>query len=141
MEEKSNILFEVKSLSNLVKRQADNINDKDGLTGMQGFVIGYLFEQKDRDVFQRDLEARFLIRRSTATEILKLMEKKELIRREPVPHDARLKKLTLTPKAIGHHEKFLKEMGELEVRAVRGLTKTEIETFMATLDKIKQNIK
>jgi len=68
------------------------------------------------------------------------MEKKGLIERGPVPYDARLKELTLTPKAIGHHENFLREMDKLEVRAVVGLTKTEIETFLATLNKIKQNI-
>jgi len=143
MRENRHLLFEVKSLANLVKREADSTipyNDKDNLTGMQGFVIGYLFRNKDTDVFQRDLEARFLIRRSTATGILKLMEKKGLIERKPVPYDARLKKLTLTAKAIDHHENFLSEMDKLEVRAVKGLTEPEIEAFLLTLNKIKQNI-
>lgn len=137
------LLFEIKSLANLIKREVDRAisnSDQDNLTGMQGFVIGYLFRYKDIDVFQRDLEAKFLIRRSTATGILNLMEKNGLIERNPVPYDARLKKLTLTPKAIGHHENFLREMNEVEMRAQQGLTRTEIETFLDTLNKIKQNI-
>ena len=72
------------------------------LTPMQGFFISYIYEKKmeGKDVFQKDLEQSFMIRRSTATEILKIMEKNELITKESVEHDARLKKIVLTEKAI-----------------------------------------
>lgn len=138
-----NILFEVKSLSNLIRRQIDNALSKRGennLTEMQGFVIGYLSEHNDIDVFQRDLEIAFRIRRSTATGILQIMEKSALIERKPVLYDARLKKLMLTQKAIGLHENFLHEMGNLEANVQRGVTKTEREIFLTILNKIKANI-
>ena len=76
---------------------------------MQRWVIGYLSEHEGKDVFQRDLEEEFSVRRSTATGILQLMEKNELITREPVSHDARLKKLVLTPKAIEIQKRLLKK--------------------------------
>jgi len=143
MNEKSNLLLEVKSLHNLVRRRIDSMpsdNDEGIITGMQGFVIGYLFKHKEEEVFQRDIEAAFLIRRSTATGILKLMEEKGLIERKPVPSDARLKKLTLTAKGIGHHQNFLAEMDRLEICATKGLTEAEVETFLTTLIRIKHNI-
>lgn len=51
---------------------------------MNGWVIVYLAHNSDRDVFQRDLEERFNVRRSTVSNILSLMEKKGLIKRESV---------------------------------------------------------
>ena len=87
---------EIRMLSNLIKRCMD-----DGMppetTGMQGWIIGFLHRNEDRDMFQRDVEAEFNIRRSTATGILQLMEKNGFLLREPVAYDARLKKLVLTP--------------------------------------------
>ena len=87
---------EIRVLSNLIKRCMD-----DGMppetTGMQGWIIGFLHRNEDRDMFQRDVEAEFNIRRSTATGILQLMEKNGFLLREPVAYDARLKKLVLTP--------------------------------------------
>ena len=100
--EKRVILLEFITLTNLLKRFADSSNAKkyaDKMTSTNGWVIGYISRNHDRDVFQRDLEENFLIRRSTVSKILKLMEQKDLIRRESVDYDARLKKLVLTPKA------------------------------------------
>ena len=52
------------------------------------------------DLRQKDFEQQFNIRRSTASNILALIEKNGLIQRESVPYDARLKKIVLTDKAI-----------------------------------------
>lgn len=137
------ILFEIKSLSNLIQRQVDHALSQGGennLTRMQGFIIGYLSKHNDMDVFQRDVEIEFRIRRSTATGILQLMEKNALIERKPVPFDARLKKLTLTQRAIDLHKNFMREMDNLEANVQRGLTKAEAETFFTILNKIKNNL-
>ena len=64
---------------------------------MQGWIIGYLYQNRDKEVFQRDIQEQFSIRRSTVTGILQLMEKNGLITRSSVERDARLKKLELTP--------------------------------------------
>ena len=88
--------FEIKTVHNLLKRDFDKlpIHDKfNNLTGVQKWVVAYLSEHEGEDVFQRDLEEEFSIRRSTATGILQLMEKNDLIIRQPVSYDARLKKL------------------------------------------------
>lgn len=88
---------EIRVLSNLIKRCMD-----DGMppetTGMQGWIIGFLHRNEDRDMFQRDVEAEFNIRRSTATGILQLMEKNGFLLREPVAYDARLKSWCLRPR-------------------------------------------
>lgn len=134
---------EIKTLSNLIKRRFDNskvISEIDKLTGMHGWFIGYIYHNRDKDIFQRDLEEEFSIRRSTATGILQLMEKNELIIREPVDYDARLKKLVLTAKAIAVHEAITREIDRIEADITKGLTKEEIDTFLLILNKMKKNL-
>ena len=88
---------EIRVLSNLIKRCMD-----DGMppetTGMQGWIIGFLHRNEDRDMFQRDVEAEFNIRRSTATGILQLMEKNGFLLREITP--------SCTAKALGVSTSF-----------------------------------
>ena len=130
---------EIHRLSHLFKRRLD-----DGMppetTSMQGRIIGFLCHNAEREIFQRDVEAEFGIRRSTATGILQLMEKNGLLRREPVACDARLKKLVLTEKAIAQHECIVARIRTTEARAVRGIEPAELETFFAVLEKIRRNL-
>ena len=139
--------LEIKMLSNMIKRSIDDgrtdeereaINE---ITGVQGWIIGYTLEKsKTQDVFQRDIEKAFNIRRSTATGILQLMEKKGYIQREQVVHDARLKKLTLTPKAIELHHVIMKRITEVEDKLKSGLSEGEIMFFFEIMEKIRKNI-
>lgn len=141
--EKTVILLEFITLTNLLKRFADSSNAKkyaDKMTGTNGWVIGYISRNHDRDVFQRDLEENFLIRRSTVSKILKLMEQKDLIRRESVDYDARLKKLVLTPKAVKIHEMMDRNFDDMCDVVFNGLSDEELETFRGILDKIRKNL-
>ena len=143
MNQHKHIGFEIKTLSNLIKRQFDQSSNKkeiDNLTGTNGWVIGYLANNQHRDVFQRDLELEFSIRRSTASKILQLMEKKGFIKREAVEYDARLKKLVLTEKALEVHAIAQQGINQLEKKISKGLTNEEIETFFKIAEKIKKNL-
>lgn len=143
MPARNRIGFEVKTLSNLIKRKLDQsvfCPHSGHPTGMQGIIIGYLYHNQDRDIFQKDIEAQLNIRRSTATGILQLMEKNGLIERAAVSHDARLKKLLLTSKAISLHDDVMKKLNELEKLITRGLSPEEVEAFLATLQKMKKNL-
>ena len=73
--------FEIKTVHNLLKRDFEKLLDHEkfkNITGVQKWVIGYLSEHEGEDVFQRDLEEEFSIRRSTATGILQIDGKKRL---------------------------------------------------------------
>lgn len=99
--ENYDIAFALKRLDNRIRRKMDERTrvKELGITPEQLFVIRYLNDREDRDVFQRDFESEFRLSRATVSSTLSLMEKKGLIRRESVPNDARLKKLTLAPQA------------------------------------------
>ena len=79
IEYKDHIGYENKRLENeLHSRMAAyraSVGGED-LTMMQCWIIRFLYEHEEEEVYQRDIEAEFSIARSTATGILKLMEKK-----------------------------------------------------------------
>lgn len=145
MRPRETIGFEIKVLSNMIKRRIDEkINSIEGIehvTGMQGWIIGYLYDHgAKREIFQRDLEKEFNIRRSTATGLLQLMEKNGLIIRESVEHDARLKRLKLTEKAARSHEAIFRTIIEVETHLCTGLSEEEIRAFLNTIKKIRKNV-
>lgn len=134
---------ELKIISNLIRRRMDNapeLKDANRLTGMHGWVIGFIHNNKDRDVFQRDLESECNVRRSTATSMLQIMEGNGLIVRQAVPYDARLKKLVLTEKAKDLHQTIVAEIEKMEQQLLTGIDEAEINTFFKTLDKLKKNL-
>ena len=79
IEYKDHIGYENKRLENeLHSRMAAyraSVGGED-LTMMQCWIIRFLYEHEEEEVYQRDIEAELSIARSTATGILKLMEKK-----------------------------------------------------------------
>lgn len=70
------------------------------LTGVRGMLLGEIIcaNNENRDVYQRDVEQWFHIRRSSVTAILQGMEQDGFITRCSVEKDARLKRLAATPK-------------------------------------------
>ena len=111
------------------------------VTEIQGRIINYLYESKGPEpIYQKDLEKQFNIRRSTATIILKRMEKSGLVVRRISRTDARMKELILTEKAKILHPVAKAEFLKAEKNAVKGLTEKEIESFLQIVEKITRNI-
>ena len=87
----------INKISHQLKRQMCFHQEESELTNMQKRVLHYiLFQSLKKDIYQKDIEKEFQIRRSTATGILQLLEKNGFVIRETVEWDARLKKLVPT---------------------------------------------
>ncbi len=142
MNENRHLGFEIRTLNNCVKRFVQSVKpaELDKSTGVHGWAIRYFYENRDKDIFQRDFEARFSIRRSTATNMLKLMEKNGIIIRKKVSYDARLKKIVLTEKAIEIHKKATENIVKIENTLLKGITDEELKIFYSVSDKIKANL-
>ena len=134
--------IEVRKVSHLIRRNLESrlTPAEVGVTGMQRMVLQFLADHAGQDVYQRDIEAFFSIRRSTVTGILQLMEKNGLLVRQAVSSDARLKKLVLTPAGDALHRKTEADIQALERQALAGLTADEVEQFFSLLGKIQKNL-
>lgn len=143
MERPQNLAVELKCIANLMRRMVEHHPDRNqflNLTSMQIWVMEYLYINQDKEIFQRDLETEFQVRRSTITGILQGMEKKNLIRREPVERDARLKQLIPTQEALDLFKDCLKEVDEFEAVMLKGVTQEELDLFLTVIEKIKSNL-
>lgn len=113
----------------------------DEVTMMHGWIIRYLYENREQDIFQKDIEQRFAVGRSTVTNLIQLMEKKGFVKRESVKQDARLKKVILTEKGIASQESFEDIVEHIEEELSEGISEEELYIFYKVLDRINQNVK
>ena len=112
----------------------------DEITLMHGWIIRYLYENRDCDIFQKDIEKHFSVGRSSVTNVIQLMEKKGYLRRESVDYDARLKKVLLTEKGIYTHEKIEGIISGLNVRTLEGISDEELDAFFIVTEKLEKNL-
>ncbi len=133
--------FRVRTLSVAIKRAFDASKPQEGFTNTHGWVIGYLYDNRHKDIYQRDIEKQFSVRRPTMTEILNLMEKNGLIERVKDKSDGRLKKITLTEKALEIHQKHENNIKIFEDFITKDISDAELKQFFAVMDKISANVK
>ncbi len=134
---------ELRSLSNLIMRFVDNKLNKrniESVTGTNGWIISYIAENADRNIYQRDLEKKFGVTRSTVSNVVNLMVKKGLIEKRSVPRDARLKKLVLTPKARAISQMMQRDMEIFESALTKDFSREELSQLYFYIRRMKQNM-
>lgn len=70
-------------------------------------------------MYQKDIEKEFDIRKSTATEILKLMEKNGFIFRECSKEDGRMKEIIPTEKSLAMQKEIVENIRSIETKLRR----------------------
>lgn len=100
------------------------------------WVIDYLTDNLDKDIYQKDIEAEFSINRATASKMLTLMEEKSFITRIPCEEDGRLKKIKVLPEGEKLKSICLAIRKEMEKELSYSLTKEEVETLKNILKKM-----
>ncbi len=142
-EDEPGIGMKIRALATHFMRSLDRLpafRELNGLTGPNAFIIGYLVSRKGKDTYQKDLEKRFSITRSTASKVVALMEQKGLVRTEADKTDKRMKKLMLTKKALAMHEKLDGERRAFEAAVTEDIPIDELTAFYGTLTKIHENL-
>jgi DNA-binding MarR family transcriptional regulator len=141
--DETSVSCELRKLNNLIHRYFLNYSHKkqiESATGTNGWIIGYIAENPDRDIYQRDIERHFSITRSTASRVVGLMVKKGLIVRQSVPGDLRLKKLTLTDKSRCLSDIMRDDAIHMEKELTKGFTKEETDALLGYLERMKENM-
>ena len=124
-------------LSNQVKHYLHQAAEVEGISGSQSRILHYISEfSKKTEIYQKDVEEFFYLRRSTVTQTLQAMEKNGLIRRSSVARDARLKKLELTEAGQALEEKIHTRVMQMEQRLRDCLSEEEITQFLLITDKL-----
>lgn len=129
----------INKIANQLKRKMDKeMNENYNLTKTQSLVLSYI--NSNKEIYQKDIEKRFSIRRSTATEILNLMEKRNLIKRIPSKIDKRLNIIEITEEGLKLEKIGKEKIKELEKQMTKSLTKEEKKELIRLLEKVEQNL-
>jgi len=113
------------------------LGDDTGLiSGRNFWILRYLEDHRGEDVFQRDLENVFKIRRSTVSKTVELMEQKHLLERVSVDGDARKKKLQLTTEADAVLSDVKKAVEALEADVKENFSEEDYASIMRLLKRL-----
>ena len=135
--------LDIEKIDRIISRDMDaNIMKAvgDKVTVSQAYVIDFMSNTDKEDIFQKDLEKQFDLKRAAISLMLNNMEKNDLIKRVPVSEDARLKKLVLTEKSIALADTITTAIDEIENTLLEDLTQEEIDTFYTVLNKMRNSL-
>ncbi len=130
-------------LSNAIRKHLSRSpirQEVEEVTGANGWIIAYLCDNEEREVYQRDLEREFGINRSTTSKMLARMEASGLVRRVRVFADDRLKRIVLTEKSKQLAEKIRADNLLTEQKLLQGFTAEEIRQFEDYMQRMLKNI-
>lgn len=141
LEKKVEVGRKIEMLSRQIRRKVDESISSQDLTAKQAMILLVIYDlSKVKDVYAKDIEDAFDMRRATVTGILQLMEKNGIIVREENNIDGRLKSIRLTQKAIDLRLKMKKNIQKVESNLLSDLSKEEIETFLKIMEKMSHNL-
>lgn len=129
----------VSKLSNKLRRRIDAFSSRDHMSGSQGKVLHFLLAQRG-DIFQKDIEEEYSLRPSSASELLKSMERNGLIRREALPGDARKKRIIVSDKAQCYRQEVMADIENLEEELTRGISAEDMAVFFRVIRRMLSNL-
>lgn len=136
--------FHVKEISNLMDRAMfvrSMEQGADKITASHGWMISYLYHNREKEIYQKTMEREFHMPKSTVTSILQAMEKSGFITREGVAHDARLKKILLTEAGRRFYRSTKEFMEEIDQAMCGEITAEELAVFMKVVWQMEENLK
>ena len=71
--------YKIRLLHNQIHKRMEakrQENEKEPLTGMQRWTLGFLRDHDGKDIYQKDIETEFSVSRATASNMLAVMERK-----------------------------------------------------------------
>ncbi len=134
------IVRDIHIVSNKLCRKTDQVMNRYGCTHSQYAVMVYLVKNNKKDIFQKDIEEKFEIRRSSVSAILTHLEKKGFIKRDSVLHDARLKKISPTPEGIKMVEDTVKLLQDFEKSLLTDISDEDLDTFYSVLFRLAYTV-
>lgn len=135
--------YQIRLIHNQIHKRMEAKRKENGrapLTGMQRWLLRYLSENREKEICQRNIETEFHISRATASNMLSVMERRGLIERQPVEHDARLKRLVITEDALGMLQQANQDIFVTEQLLTEGMTQEEIACLRKCLGIMLRNL-
>lgn len=112
------------------------IEKKTGMTSAQLRILGYLMHNRDRHIYQKDIEETCGVSRAAVSAILDKMEYAGLLQRRNSELDRRMKYITLTESGWNAAIGVYNEMLSIEAELYAILNHEEVEILLSVRDKL-----
>jgi len=133
---------ELREVQQLIKQrmEIERANDSSNLTHVQIRLLVFLYKS-EKPIYQKDIEQYLRIRRSSATQMLNVLERNGYIVRVIPKHDARLKEIQITDSTLLLIDVLEAHMNKTECMLRKNIDESDLSVFFKVLDQLKENIK
>ncbi|AIM25534.1 MarR family transcriptional regulator [Melissococcus plutonius] len=142
-DEQKDLGYEIRELAILfgrrIKKEACKRKIKK-LMGPQAMVLNFIYYNPEKIIYQKDIEKELSIRKSTASQLLDRMEANGYVHRIVSNKDKRLKQIILTKKALEQKQAINEMTKQIEKELMKDLSAEEVDAFLKTVNKIKNNL-
>lgn len=135
---------EIKSLNIAIVKKLFLMNkeclNKEHPSPLQMQIIAFLEQNKEKEIYQKDLEKQLAISKAAISGVIKTMEKKGIVERIHSSSDARKNKIVLSQESLEIYQATLRQMQKVNEELISGISKKELEEFTKILNKMKKNL-
>lgn len=141
--EKQRVTYLIKDLNHEIIRYIclSGIDKQKMPTPAQMQILHFIISKQNEKIYQKDIGNALNLRRATLSEILKTMEKNNLIFRIKDQTDTRKKEIIISDTAKNNFQIVKDKLNEAEKVITSGIKKEDLELFFKTINKMKENIK
>ncbi len=133
------VTLQISKTANMIRRRMSKSSVLNGLTYAQTRVLYFILKSPE-SVFQKDIEAAYMLRPSTATALLQSLEQADLIERKASEDDGRKKRILLTEEALSLKEDIEWNMGLMEECMTKGISREDLDIFFRVTDRMIRNL-
>lgn len=108
---------------------------------LQIAILAFLIENKDKVIYQKDLENEFQISKAAISEVLNTMENNNMIKKVQEENDARKRRIILTSESYESYEKMRREKKDAIDLILKDISEEDIKKFIEVAEKLKENMK
>ena len=144
MEHKEALGWEMKRMSNTISSFIGTELTKAGFDEIivtHGWILGFLCHQQDKVIYQKDIETRFSMPRSTVANVMKQFEQMGYITRQSDEKDTRLKRILVTKKGQDIHDATMNSIADINEKLESGISDAERQTIRNVFDTLTANMK
>ncbi len=141
MEKKA--IYQIKNLNHSIMRYCFLMGKfKENMpTPAQMQILNYINSKKGEKVYQRDIAITLKLRRATLSEILKTMERNNLISKVSDKTDTRIKQIIISKTAKEKFKEVTTILDNAEKTITQNIDSKDLETFFQVISKMEENLK
>lgn len=141
--EKQRVTYLIKDLNHEIIRYIclSGIDKQNMPTPAQMQILHFIISKQNEKIYQKDIGNALNLRRATLSEILKTMEKNNLIFRIKDQTDTRKKEIIISETAKNNFQIVKDKLNEAEKVITSGIKKEDLELFFKIINKMKENLK